>query len=374
MGWLYVPGLAASNWESISQCPTFGASVRWRGKPSPQRSWSRRWSKAHWLRSLSGMTLEPSTAARGVESWISSLRDSPASRSASPADSAVKTTNATSGPTSSGSSMKCAPPWCSSRTSQTSFSFFDPSERNYHEWVTGLSLEYSARRKSGRPMGESGSFAWPAATSQDYKRRGPRSDQQGLNSNVTSEWQTPHGIANTDRFGKTAGGGGEFAKQATEWSTPHAHNGQGSPGAGHLENGERHRDLVVESTSWATPTSRDHKDGACAEANVPTNALLGRQVLRVPTGDGSSNDGPISPRLWTTPCQDDTGSRAGKYAQGGTALSAQTKRGKKRLNVLFVSWLMGIPPGWIESTSFGPAEMQSYLSRQRGLLQLLQRD
>jgi len=30
---------------------------------------------------------------------------------------------------------------------------------------------------------------------------------------------------------------------------------------------------------WPTATSRDWKDGACAEANVPTNGLLGRAVL-----------------------------------------------------------------------------------------------
>jgi hypothetical protein len=33
-------------------------------------------------------------------------------------------------------------------------------------------------------------------------------------------WKTPHGFQNTDKSGKTAGGGGEFAKQVMAWPTP----------------------------------------------------------------------------------------------------------------------------------------------------------
>lgn len=57
---------------------------------------------------------------------------------------------------------------------------------------------------------------------------------------------------------------------------------------------------------WATPTARDWKDGACAEADVPTNGLLGRQAPR-----------------WCTPTVEDAG-RAGdsemaaKWARGET--------------------------------------------------------
>jgi hypothetical protein len=50
----------------------------------------------------------------------------------------------------------------------------------------------------------------------------------------------------------------------------------------------------VQMAGWATATSRDFKDGACQDANVPVNKLLGREVMsalgpttglfRVPTG------------------------------------------------------------------------------------------
>lgn len=54
------------------------------------------------------------------------------------------------------------------------------------------------------------------------------------NLNETVEmWQTPHGFANTDASGKTAGGGGEFAKQALSasesWSTPRAAGNSQNP-------------------------------------------------------------------------------------------------------------------------------------------------
>lgn len=49
--------------------------------------------------------------------------------------------------------------------------------------------------------------------------------------------------------------------------------------------------LTIASVLWATPTTRDWKDGACAQANVSVNGLLGRQVLTMPrTGSNTSRD------------------------------------------------------------------------------------
>jgi hypothetical protein len=44
--------------------------------------------------------------------------------------------------------------------------------------------------------------------------------------------------------------------------------------------------LPSAAVQWSTPTVRDWKDGACAEANVPTNGLLGRQAARLGNSDG----------------------------------------------------------------------------------------
>lgn len=50
-------------------------------------------------------------------------------------------------------------------------------------------------------------------------------------------------------------------------------------------------------------------------------------------------------KRWATPVADDTGHRAAKYAQGGTALSTQIGG---ELNPTWVEWLMGWPLGWTD--------------------------
>jgi hypothetical protein len=74
-------------------------------------------------------------------------------------------------------------------------------------------------------------------------------------------------------------------------------------------------------SGWSTPTTRDHKDGACQNANVPVNGLLGDQAVLV---------GPI--RL-TASGETLTGSGAG-IPSGGP------------LNPELPRWLMGLPPEW----------------------------
>jgi hypothetical protein len=61
------------------------------------------------------------------------------------------------------------------------------------------------------------------------ERDGPRSSESDPTSRPL--WQTPHGFANTDASGKTAGGGGEFHKQAMQWPTPCANDDNKSPEA-----------------------------------------------------------------------------------------------------------------------------------------------
>ncbi len=61
------------------------------------RAWSAAWRKGGWIRRLSGTTCSPSTAQRGVEQWIASLRGSPANPGAGQETASAPTTSGGSG-------------------------------------------------------------------------------------------------------------------------------------------------------------------------------------------------------------------------------------------------------------------------------------
>src|SRR6185437_3631333 len=48
------------------------------------------------------------------------------------------------------------------------------------------------------------------------------------------------------------------------------------------------------ASPWATPTSRDHKDGASTLENTPINGLLGRQVSLVEVSGQTATGSPAS--------------------------------------------------------------------------------
>lgn len=97
------------------------------------------------------------------------------------------------------------------------------------------------------------------------------------------------------------------------------------------------------SCQWMTPTARDRKDGACLDADVPTNGLLGRQVVM---------DFFLPPQETLT--------------HGAEFLVISSLQ----LNANFVEWLMGMPLGW---TDFGRLEMESFLWWQHTHSELLRR-
>jgi len=107
---------------------------------------------------------------------------------------------------------------------------------------------------------------------------------------------------------------------------------------------------------WPTPTSRDYKDGACADQDVPTNALLGRSAAR-----------------WWTPnaMQGKNSGRLDEWGGKGNPFRG-TEMGKAKLNPNFVDWMMGWPVGWTTAkTGFDARAMESWRSRLRWLLECL---
>lgn len=127
--WLYVPPSISSPSVQVSAGSTsefqelskdsasrLASSAMWRGKHTRPRYWSSKWKREPWMRRLSGVTLKPSIANRGVEKWISSLVDILASPSPTPESAEEKKTPATYGPTSCGCLSKVGPLFSSPKT------------------------------------------------------------------------------------------------------------------------------------------------------------------------------------------------------------------------------------------------------------------
>jgi DNA (cytosine-5)-methyltransferase 1 len=139
----------------------------------------------------------------------------------------------------------------------------------------------------------------------------------------TAGWPTP--MAGTPaQNGNNAAGNNDSSRKTVElvsgWPTPRVQNTRTTQlrtdqEKGHKSNLEEVVCLVGGSMAgWATPTTRDHKDGASTLDNTPINSLLGRQATLSPAPTESGDESP------------------------------PTKRAS--LNPAFSLWLMGYPIEW----------------------------
>jgi DNA (cytosine-5)-methyltransferase 1 len=121
----------------------------------------------------------------------------------------------------------------------------------------------------------------------------------------------------------------KWAGHRNLWPTPHGFPKEGqarNPGPSGNELGR-----AVNREMWGTPTSRDWKDTGDM-TNVPTNGLLGRQVLER--------------EMWPTPTKSDGEGGPGNSGRDG-GLNLRTAAGGS-LNPTWVEWLMGFPLGWTD--------------------------
>jgi len=349
--WIFVPGCdpcspsspsapvpAGSISESSWPFPQLARSATWRSKRTPVKSWLRAWRREHWLRRLCGRISEPSTATRGVESWISSLAASRARVGRSPGSAAGSATPATSGRSSRGSSGSAKPPSPLSRMFPALCVSMDSvsSLESFTRWATALRRVCSARMKSARPTCGSGSSSSPT----------PRTTTRTKLGNV---WPTP-AVVDAQGRGYTYSQGdhdkvtlclpGAAQRAAGKlWPTPRASPNENRSASKPPSHGKTHgTSLAAEASTWATPTTRDHKDGACAKTAAPTNGLLGRQAARW--------SGPPSPPRSVSPHP--THPTPTTLTDGNTtSLPTPTSRQPSRvLNPAFVEALMGWPAGW----------------------------
>jgi len=173
MAWLYVPALEGLNSELNESSLTSETWLSWRGKPSPLPTWSKRWKRVPWLKRLSGLTCEPSTADDFAEKWISSQQDSHASLSHTLADFKAQKMSATFGPMFQGSSAKLDRQSLCWKTCQVSLVSQERlSLRTWPKWGLIVRGELYALQKPGHLTKERDSlpFVWPTVTTNDHKR------------------------------------------------------------------------------------------------------------------------------------------------------------------------------------------------------------
>ena len=155
------------------------------------------------MRRLFGMISKPSTAIRGVASWIGSLAESRANPTASLVNTRDLPTNGTSGGTPGGSSQSADRAQSSWRTFQASHGITStPLGLSYEDWDTGLKRDFSQRKRLAPPTYENGSSSWVTPTVRSSASR-------------NGEWKSAYYVREDGT--KVAA---VLAHQATNWQPP----------------------------------------------------------------------------------------------------------------------------------------------------------
>lgn len=291
MPWIYVPGLEAP--PSDSEEWAFDPCVTSSGTLLPRPSSWRGWRTRPWIARLSGTISRPSTAARGVVSWISSLRASRASPTPSPAAAKATTTRELSGRISSASSRSVSPPASSLRTSP------------------GFS------RSPGLDFGESFE-AWASSGLRHTTRRprttAPRTTDTGSFSSLPTPSASSYGYNQGGAAGRTGHQRPLLRTLVKGLPSPTARDWKDSPGMAAEAPGRKREDHLPRVIhGLPTPTAGDAKASGAAGYSTSSGRHSGTTLTDVVTGAASSG-----------------------------------RRGK--LNPRFVEWMMGLPPGFSDPT------------------------
>lgn len=367
------------------------------GKPTQRPLSWRGWLTRPWIAHLSGTISQPSMAARGADSWISSLRGSRASPTARPAGGAATPTSERSGPTSSASSASASRLRSSSRTSRATSVTSPLFGENYEQWASdSLRLSYIPPTNSERSTDGSGClFSLPTPTANSYGtnqggaagRTGPvrpslETMVRTLPSPQARDWKGDGGTI-ADRGGK----GPPLNEAIQILPTPKRSDFRPEH---HTRASGRRSNLQDRLTALPTPTRSDSRGSAGAGKNELPNAV---QKLPTPRATDGSKGGPnqrgrrgdlMLPsavcRLPTPTAQDSRSSGAAGCStesgrHSGTTLTDAVRNvvpaaRRGRLNPRFSEWMMGLPVGW---TSSEPLARGSFLRWRRVLCSYLWR-
>ena len=362
--WLHVPreALSASAPESEGSISGSPEPVEWSlwctssGKPLLQPSSWPGWKKRSWRTLLSGTTCAPSTLARGVDWWISSLVELRARTSAS-LGSALGWMAAAPGSSlsTSGSPSSARLRSSSGRTSPEQLGLFHVSASTSPKTDTATAPGPSFVRVTLEPITSApGSSSWPTATASCHT--GPGGDREGGPNLQTRAalWPTATDARASGAAGYSTDSGRHSGTTLTDaavrqrrWPTPNTGESQSGHGRRGGKSGNGHQsgaDLEAVARAWPTPSARDWRSGLASEEtharnSRPLNEVACRASLQAPTTE--------MPGAESSP-------------------SGQTSPLRSQLNPAFVEWLMGWPEGWTlpyVRTASGPAATESTPSR-----------
>lgn len=339
--WLFIPlssvrALACSEKEREPDSSYSASDIEpfatWSGKPLLPHKLPALWKREPLIRRLSGLTCSPSTAQRGVDAWICSLRDSRARTSASQAEGSGL--------------MESAP--VSSLTSLTSLTI---ATRRDSFWRTSapsllppppLWTKPKASSSSARPpeSWENWPIAGGTRNGSLFQRPtwAPRMGVPGGSAlHGVSRWATPD--CNTSSYSNGLMGP-NLRQQSSNWPTPRA--SMADCGSDSDQSGRPGIKDACEQ--WPTPASRDYRTPNSQESQESRNHKGGEQLPNFVEHHFSH---PVHSTL------------------DGRELSPTGRTLRRRLNPAFACWLMGWPIWWTSPVLINCARsaMESYRFR-----------
>jgi len=370
--WIYLPSTYLASvqeseelnsdlsWPKNTSESDFAQSVWWRGKCMQPRYWLKKWNRETWMRVLFGRTLRHSQKLLNgfVGKFTSSLEDTHVNPSLLLDSERERKMNDTFSQIFVRLSRQLDLFGVSLKTSLDTYDLDSQKfTRAYEVWVTQLRQDCLQREKLGQVINASDCLSWPIPNARD-ETRDVLIKRDRLPDKAIS-WRTPSnqeagvkmerlkGKLGTRLYDKETGRLAQYglsqqvSLQAQETEKPGKQSSESGPNLPRL---------------WMTP-----KSGKCgATAKTKDRPIEMATHLTTQT------------HTWKTPHGihrfDRHGNMGGPGELGHQAKHCLTPNKNKKLNPLFVEWLMGLPIGW---TALEPVEMQSYLSRQRGLLSVL---
>jgi hypothetical protein len=268
-----------------------------------------------------------------------------------------------------------------------------PAKR-FAEWVTeSKNRSSSVRQMLVHRTGGSGSSSWPGvraveATGGAYTRDGGQKGQERPSlTGAAQEWPTPR-VANVrgSKQRREQGSNESIQSQAETWNTPMAKDGGKRSGGTRKDD-----DLSTQGEQRPTPAARDMKGGTVYRGGVLQLDQLDRaaehwdsslQVQQTEKhGEPSSSDTQSSPQQsqqqWGGPragaarAKDMSYDRGKKNIEEEAAAFHNPNQEKRRLNPLFVEWLMGFPTGWANHQPLEPTSYECWETQWSRLLRLL---